>query len=348
MSESPGLKGEVKALRVPDGEPVRLDVFLAERGVVPSRAFGQRLIREGRVLVDGKPCRPGRALRGGERVEAEVPAPQPSRLEPEAIPLDVRYEDDDLVVVNKPAGMVVHPGVGVHEGTLVQALLHHCGALADLGGDTRPGIVHRLDKLTSGLLVAAKTRESYVGLAAAIRDREVERRYQAVVWGGTPEEGTIEASLGRSKKDRRKIAVLAEGKRALSRFTTRERFRYASWIEVRLETGRTHQIRVHFAHTGHPVFGDPVYGGRRKALRGIASDRRRSAARALARIDRQALHAWRLRFRHPRTGEALSFTAEPPEDMRGLLAFLREDDRAPGGAGDRTGNDFLTSRRESK
>ena len=337
-----------RALRVPEGEPVRLDVFLAEREVVPSRAFGQRLIREGRVLVNGRAVRPGRALRPGDLVEAEIPEPEAAVLEPAAIPLDVRYEDDDLVVVNKPAGLVVHPGAGVRKGTLVQALLHRCGSLADIGGPTRPGIVHRLDKLTSGLLVAAKTREAYTALAGAIRNREVERRYQAVVWGATPEEGVIEASLGRSKRDRRKIAVLAEGKRALSRFTTRERFRYASWVEVRLETGRTHQIRVHFAHTGHPVFGDPVYGGRRKALRGIAPDRRRSAARALSLIDRQALHAWRLRFRHPRSGEALSFTAEPPEDMRALLLYVREDGRSPEGAGGRSGVEAQSSRRETK
>jgi 23S rRNA pseudouridine1911/1915/1917 synthase len=277
--------------------------------------------------VDGKPARASRLLAGGERVEIDIPPPEPSRLEPEPIPLDVRYEDADLVVVNKPPGMVVHPGAGVRSGTLVHALLARYGTLPELGGPARPGIVHRLDKETSGLLVVARTPEAHLRLARAIERREVERRYLAVVWGFPPEGGTIDAPIGRSRRDRKKMAVTEGGRSAVSRFVLRERFRYACLVEVSLESGRTHQIRVHFAHEGHPVFGDPAYGGRQKALGGVSGEARRAAEVLLGRFGRQALHAWRLRFRHPRTGEEMAFEADPPEDMARLLALLRETNR---------------------
>jgi len=309
----------------PGREPVRLDRFLAEEGVLPSRAFGQRLIREGRVRVNGEKARASRRLLPRDRVTLEIPPPEPSHLVPEEIPLDVRFEDGDLVVVNKAPGMVVHPGAGVRTGTLVHALLHHCGSLSGAGDPMRPGVIHRLDKETSGLLIVAKNAEAHARLAAAMERREVERSYTAVVWGRMPDEGTIDAPIGRSDKDRKKMAVVHGGRRAISRFVTEERFRYASSVTVRLETGRTHQIRVHFSHKGHPVFGDGTYGGRRKALLGIAPEHRRSAAEGLRTIGRQALHARTLRFRHPRTGDGISVEAPPPEDMKNLLGFLRED-----------------------
>ncbi|MFH1278397.1 MAG: RluA family pseudouridine synthase [Candidatus Eisenbacteria bacterium] len=312
----------------PESAAVRLDVWLTGREGMPSRAFVQKLIREGRVTVDGRPVRASHRVEPGERIEAEVPPPEPPWLIPEAIPLDVRYEDGDIVVVNKPPGMVVHPGAGVRSGTLVHALLGRFGSMPDLGAPERPGIVHRLDKETSGLMVAARNREAHGRLAAAIERREVARRYLAVLWGGPPDEGVIDAPVGRSRRDRKKMAVTADGKGARSRYILRERFPFACLAEVALETGRTHQIRVHFAHRGHPVFGDPTYGGRQKALRGISPERRRAAARALAIMGRQALHAWRLEFLHPRTGESLAFEAEPPEDMGNLLEFLRGEARS--------------------
>ncbi|MFH1679218.1 MAG: RluA family pseudouridine synthase, partial [Candidatus Eisenbacteria bacterium] len=312
------------SIRVREGrEAVRLDRFLAEEAGFPSRAFGQKLIREGRVRVDGRVARASHRTAAGETVTVEIPPPEPSRLVAESIPLDVRYEDEDLIVVNKPPGMVVHPGAGVRVGTLVHALLGRCGSLADSGEPARPGIVHRLDKDTSGLLVAAKTRTAHLFLARAIERREVERRYLAVVWGSPPEEGTIRAPIGRSRRDRKKMAVTEGGRAAVSRFELRERFPYACLMEVALESGRTHQIRVHFAHAGHPVFGDPAYGGRRKALGALPGEQRRAAEHALGAIDRQALHAWRLRFRHPRTGEEMAFEADPPEDLAKLVELLR-------------------------
>ena len=321
--------GEQKTIQVPEGDPVRLDRFLVDAAGIPSRAFGQKLIRDGNVLVNDRVSRASRKLSPGDRVTITIPPPEPSVLVPEEIELDIRHEDDDLVVVNKPAGMVVHPGAGVRSGTLVNALLYRYSDLAEAGESFRPGIVHRLDKMTSGLLLVARNHATHVRLAEAIRTREVERCYLAVIWGNVPDSGLIEAPLGRSKRDRKRMAVRPEGKSALSRFKNRERFLYTSLVEVKLETGRTHQIRVHFSHKGHPVFGDPEYGGRKKALKGIAPDRRRSADRALDRMKRQALHAWRLRLAHPTTGEAMEFTSEPPPDMIDLLQYLRRerDDR---------------------
>lgn len=325
--------GTTRRIEVPAGAgSVRLDRFLAESGVLPSRAFGQKLIREGRVLVGGAAARASRKLAPGEIVTIQIPPPEPTTLVPEAIPLDVRYEDDALLVVNKPPGMVVHPGAGVRSGTLVHALLARCGPLSDAGEPFRPGIVHRLDKDTSGLLVAAKTREAHLALARAIERREVERRYLALVWGSLPSEGTIRAPIGRSARDRKKMAVTEKGRAAVSRFALRERFLYACLAEVALESGRTHQIRVHLAHAGHPVFGDPTYGGRQRALSGLSGERRRLAERALAAIDRQALHAWKLRFRHPGDGREMAFEADPPEDMARLVEALRgETGRRPDG-----------------
>ena len=318
-------QGEQKTIQVSEEDPVRLDQFLVKIADLPSRAYGQKLIKDGNVLVNDKTSRSSRKLFSGDRVTITIPPSEPSVLAPEEIELDIRHEDENLVVVNKPAGMVVHPGAGVRSGTLVNALLYRYGDLAVTDEPFRPGIVHRLDKKTSGLLLVARNRLTHVRLAEAIRLREVARRYLAVVWGNVPDSGVIEAPLGRSKRDRKRMAVRPEGKDALSRFENRERFLYTSLVEVKLETGRTHQIRVHFSHKGHPVFGDPEYGGRKKALKGIAPDRRRSAGGALDRIERQALHAWRLRFVHPVTGEAMEFTSEPPSDMIDLLQYLRKE-----------------------
>ncbi len=317
---------ERRKITVPaEGEGQRLDLFLAGSGVVLSRTFGAKLIREGKVLVNGKKTRPGTRLRATDRITVEIPPVEPSSLEAEPIDLDIRYEDEHLIVVNKPAGLVVHPGTGVPGGTLVNALLHH-GSLPGQGGGTeRPGIVHRLDRDTSGLLVVAKTRESLARLGEAIRRREVSRRYVAVVWGSIDDRGVVDGPIGRSRRDRTLMAVTPGGKSARTRFELREAYRFASLVDVALDTGRTHQIRVHFSSLNHPVFGDEAYGGREKMLGGIAPQRRLSARRALGLLSRQALHAAALGFIHPATGKKLAFRSEIPTDMEALIEFLRAD-----------------------
>ncbi len=313
----------------PDTPPTRLDRFLADRDVVHSRAFAQKLIREGLVQIDGVPVKASHKVSPGEEISVEIPAPEPSHLLPEDIPLDIIHMDEDIVVVNKQAGLVVHPGVGARTGTLVHALLHHVGRI-DGGEDAeRPGIVHRLDKDTTGLLVVARHPAAHACLGEAIRRREVKREYCAVVWGVMDDRGTIEAPVGRSSSDRTRMAVVNNGRHARSHYQLGEAFRFTSLLDVTLDTGRTHQIRVHFSHRNHALFGDPAYGGREKAIRGMAHDRRRAAAEALSLIDRQALHAARLGFPHPETGEWAQFEAPLPADMQALIQFLRQERDGP-------------------
>lgn len=292
-----------------DAGGLRLDRFLAERaGLGLSRSRVQQLIRAGRVHVDGRPARASQPVRPGSTIAVELPPPEPVAAEPEAIPLDVVYEDEDLLVVNKPRGMVVHPAPGHRTGTLVNALLHHCRDLTGIGGALRPGIVHRLDRDTTGLLVVAKGEMAYRSLAAQLRRREVERRYLALVHGVPPPEGTVDAPIGRDPRRRTRMAVVPGGRPARTHFRVREAFGDAfALLEVRLETGRTHQIRVHLSAIGHPVVGDPVYGPRRR-WPGLGG---------------QALHAYRLEFTHPRTGQRMAFEVPPPPDMEALLQRLR-------------------------
>jgi 23S rRNA pseudouridine1911/1915/1917 synthase len=303
----------------------RLDRFLVrETGL--TRAQIQRLIRSGQVRVDGKVTKAGLALREGSRIEMTVPSAVPSHIEPEPIPLDILFEDDSLLVVNKPPGLVVHPGAGVHHGTLVHGLVHHCRDLEGVGGVLRPGIVHRLDKDTSGLLVVAKTHRAHLALVAALAARRVRRVYRALVWGRLIGEGRIEAAIGRDPHDRKRMAVLSRGgKEAITTYLGRESFDFLSDVELTLQTGRTHQIRVHLAFCGHPVFGDPRYGGRTRPLARLAADQRRAAQRLLTLMRRQALHAERLEFEHPETGCVLRFAAPPPDDFSSLVEALREE-----------------------
>jgi 23S rRNA pseudouridine1911/1915/1917 synthase len=259
--------------------------------------------------VDERPRKPAFRVRRGQAVEITVPPPAPSGLQPEPIPLDIVLEDADLLVVNKPAGLTVHPAPGHPSGTLVNALLSAVRDLAGIGGELRPGIVHRLDKDTSGLLVVAKSDAAHRALAAQFKAHTAQRTYLAVVRGRLRrDEGTIAAALGRHPVRRTRIAVVARGRHAVTHYTVLERFRDATLVACRLETGRTHQIRVHLAHAGHPLLGDPVYG----------------RARA-PEIGRQALHAARLEFTHPRTGRRVTCTAPVPEDMARLLARLRAE-----------------------
>ncbi len=324
------MKGEIRKISIPqEGAGRRIDLFLSEEEIVFSRAFGQKLIRAGHVRVNGETVRPSRRLEAGDELIVELPPPEKSHLEPEAMDLDIRYEDEHLLVVNKPSGMVVHPGVGVKQGTLVHGLLHHCRQIEGGTDPSRPGIVHRLDRETSGLLLVARTQECHARLGEAMRLREIRRRYVAVVWGNVEEEGVFDWPIGRSHRERTRMAVVPEGRRAVTHFQCRELFRYTSLIDVTLETGRTHQIRVHFSHANHPVVGDGTYGGREKVLKGIAPTRRRSAAEALSLLSRQALHAAGIGFIHPQTGEKLSFQAEIPEDLSTLIGFLRRDRDAP-------------------
>ena len=307
---------------IPDEEEgERLDRFLADRCDALSRNRIQKLIEEGSVRVGGEPRRASYRVRAGDRVDITIPSPRGIDLLPEEIPLTVPYEDGDLLVVDKAAGMIVHPAPGCRNGTLVNALLHRCRDLSGINGALRPGIVHRLDRDTTGLMVVAKNDRAHRHLAAQIEARTLSRGYTAIVWGD-PGAGRIEAPIARNPRDRVKMAVREEGRRAVTHFRTCEKFALLSLIRVELETGRTHQIRVHLQHTGHPVFGDPSYGGRSR-LRGIAPEHRSAARQALELIGRQALHASRLSFEHPSTGKTATFSSPLPGDMERVLERLR-------------------------
>lgn len=310
-------------LKCEAGAP-RLDSFLHENISDLSRARLQALIREGCVQLAGRTARKvSQKVSPGARVEVRVPPPEPHRLEPENIPLDIRFEDEHLLVVNKPPGMVVHPGAGRRAGTLVGALLHHCrGQLSGIGGVERPGIVHRLDKDTSGLLLVAKSDIVHRRLSEALKARRIWRRYMALV-KGVPAlgRGTIDAPVGRHPTHRTAMAVVKKnGREAVTHYQVLEVMAGAALLLVRLETGRTHQIRVHLNHIGHPVIGDPLYGGGRLPRPG----NRVHDTRFDSLIQRQALHAYRLGFDHPVSGESMEYEAEPPPDFLDALEKLRE------------------------
>ncbi len=300
---------------------MRLDRFLSTRLQDLSRTRLQALINDRRVRVDGLARKASHRLRGGEEVSVELPEPIPLALIPEPIPLDIVYEDDAVLVVNKPAGMVVHPGAGHDRGTLVHALLAHCPTLSGIGGVRRPGIVHRLDKGTSGLLAVAKTDQAHLELTRQLKARTVSRRYLALVHGSLPQEaGVIEAAIGRHPRDRLRMAVRppGQGRAALTQFRVLERFEGFTLLEARLQTGRTHQIRVHLAHLGFPVAGDPIY--RRRAERPGDGD----LAARLGALGGQALHAAALGFTHPTSGIRCQFEALPPAPFSALLDWLRD------------------------
>jgi 23S rRNA pseudouridine1911/1915/1917 synthase len=303
----------------------RMDAFLSREIPGCSRSKIQKAIKDGLVSVNGQPVKPDRAVRPGETIHVRIPKPPPAILVPEAIPLDVVYEDGHLVVVNKPAGMVVHPACGHSTGTLVNALLGRSASLSLPEGLPRPGIVHRLDKETSGLLVVAKNDMVHQALANQFSAKTAHREYAAVVWGRFPKgKGTVAAHLGRSRRDRRRFAVVAEGKHAVTHFQVAETFAFLSYLRLILETGRTHQIRVHMAHLGHPVFGDAEYGGRQRMLAGLRRFDVPFALELLSAMPRQALHARTLGFVHPVTGESLRFESDLPRDMGELLERLRK------------------------
>ena len=339
---SPEGGGEgVRGSRMPEGEAERhrwtvesgvesrLDSHVADRtGLSRSRAAA--LIAEGRVLVDGRRATKSEVVGAGRAVEVVVPPPAPSEAVAEDIPLDIVFEDRDLVVVNKQAGLVVHPAPGHPAGTLVNALLHHVGDLSGIGGTLRPGIVHRLDRDTSGLMVAAKSDRAHRGLSEALAARRVKRVYLAALWGRLREERVVvDRPVGRHPRDRTRMAVVAGGKAARTRLRHLEEWVAASLCEAELDTGRTHQIRVHAASVGHAVVGDEVYGAGRE--RGFGGAARRWAAELAARTPRQFLHAHRLEFDHPATGESMAFGAPLPRDLAAVRGWAGGGGEGSGG-----------------
>jgi 23S rRNA pseudouridine1911/1915/1917 synthase len=325
-------------ITVPPGKEKkeRIDKFLARHIRNASRSKIQQLIAAQLVLVNDKPVKSSHLLTSSEQIHVIFPGtPRPEAV-PENIPLDIIYEDKFLLVVNKPAGMVTHPAYSNYTGTLVNALLYYCNKLSTVNDVLRPGIVHRIDKDTSGLLVVAKDDETHRHLAKQFAAHTIEREYWAVVWGGNigvmvvkkrtkKNIGVIEANLGRSKSDRKKMAVVAGGKSAVTEYEVIEQFEFLSLIKLRLKTGRTHQIRVHLSHIGHPVFGDPTYGGRRSVWGEMGAKRKTQIANLLKMMPRQALHAKTLGFVHPTTEQFVRFGSELPEDMKLLLEKLKNE-----------------------
>jgi 23S rRNA pseudouridine1911/1915/1917 synthase len=300
----------LQAEKIAEKAEARLDLWLTEAEPEHSRSRWQSLIKEGRVTVNGAPCKANRKMHAGDRVAWSVPEATPAEPQAEDISLNVLYEDKHMIVINKPAGLVVHPAVGNETGTLVNALLHHCKDLTGIGGEIRPGIVHRLDKDTSGVMVIAKNEASMAELSRQFKEREISKDYLTIVWG-VPygKRGTIETTIGRHPVHRKKMAAnVRNGREAVSHFEVIEALGEAALVRVKIETGRTHQIRVHMAHIKHPVLGDTVYGrGRASAIK----------------AGRQMLHAARLALNHPKTGKPMTFEAPLPDDMQELLRSLR-------------------------
>jgi 23S rRNA pseudouridine1911/1915/1917 synthase len=300
----------------------RLDLFLRDRFPAVSRAAIQRLIEEGHIRVDGRAVKPTHHPRAGQQIHVHWPEARPAEARAEDIPLEVLHEDEDLLVLNKPPGLVVHPAAGHEEHTLVNALLHHCaGRLSGIGGVARPGIVHRLDKETSGCLVVAKNDTAHAALADQFASRTMHKVYLAIVCGEPARDrGEIRAAIARHPTHRKRMAVTdGSGREAWTSYVVRERLRHAALLEAILHTGRTHQIRVHFQHLGHPILGDATYGARQN---------QRVADLTGCAAPRQMLHAWKLSFRHPRSGQTLKFEAPCPSDFLAVMAALRAGESA--------------------
>ena len=317
------MRGAMMTYKITDRDAgERLDSFLAKDPSL-SRSAAARLCDEGAVTVNGTAVKRRYLLCEGDTVEVALPEPIPDVAEPEDIPLSVVYEDEDIIVIDKPKGMVVHPAAGNPTGTLVNALLFHCkGQLSGIGGVLRPGIVHRIDKDTGGLLVAAKNDAAHRALAAALEVHDIKREYRALVNGGFRDDaGTVDLPIGRHPTDRKRMAVLREGdgksREAITHYRVLERFGGVSYLALELETGRTHQIRVHMSHLGHPLLGDTVYGGGRTPF-----ERHHAPL-----LSGQCLHAVRLTLRHPRTGEDMCFESPLPQDFERLLEILRTEQR---------------------
>jgi len=305
------------------GSGKRLDVFVSSFLPSCSRSLAVSLIRKGNILVQDTLKKPGYRVIPGDKISGTIPDPDPVSFNPEPIEIDILYQDSDIIVINKPPGIVVHPAPGHYSGTIVNALLHHCHDLAGIGGEMRPGIVHRLDKDTSGVLVAAKNDSAHAFLSAQFRERKIKKKYLALVYGSMAHDsGSIELPIGRDASDRKKMSVVTRKPRiAETYWEVAERLDIASLISIDLKTGRTHQIRVHCSAIKHPVVGDKVYG----ASRIKADDAKNKGKYELLRsVKRQMLHAWRITLCHPSTKKIMEFEAPVPDDMAGLIDSLKE------------------------
>ncbi len=326
MSEQ---KTTIYELEVPPGqqESIRLDTYITSFVENATRNKVQKAIKDGYVFVNGKKQKASYTMQPGDQIFIELPIAPPPEAVPEEMDLNIVYEDEDIIIVNKEAGMVVHPAYGNWSGTLVNGLMYYADELAENDdNDLRPGIVHRLDKDTSGLLVVAKNDVALAKLSGQFAAKEVERTYWAIIWGTPPEEGTIEGDINRSRSDRKVMAVVPDGKgkAAVTHYKVLEYFDYLSLVQVRLETGRTHQIRVHFSSNGYPVFGDHTYKGDTVRYGPNTGSRKAMFKKLFEKLDRQALHAKTLGFVHPTSGEKVSFDSDLPEDFAHVLNKLRK------------------------
>jgi len=314
--------GKHFSLQIAEGDQgTRIDQFLSKTDLNLSRSQAKSLIEKNHILLNQKPTKPSAHLKTGDIVSGTIPKPEPLSLKPEPLPLTILYEDPSIVVIDKPPGMVVHPAYGNPSGTLVNALLYHCKDLAGINGVLRPGIVHRLDKDTSGVMVVAKDNEAYNQLTKQFKDRTVEKVYWGIAYGKfVREEGLIDSAIGRHPSQRKRMSTRTKkGRMAITRWKVVERLDGFTLLEIFPQTGRTHQIRVHLSSMGHPLLGDPLYG--RKGRPGAIHDP--VLKECVRRMDRQALHAQRLRFNHPRTGERIQFVSPISQDMREVLEWLR-------------------------
>ncbi len=312
-------------LIVPDdlaGE--RLDIFCSRKVADRTRSYFTKLAAAGHISVDGKIAKPALKMKPGMKVEIEIVPPPPLEAKPEDIPLTIVYEDDRILIIDKPPDMVVHPAAGNYEGTLVNAILYHLGRSPNLDS-TRLGLVHRLDKDTSGLLVVAKDERALAYLQTKLKERAISRLYKALVWGNIePQAGKIDLPIGRSERDRKVMTVNPRhGRSAVTHYELIERFKFADFLRLKLETGRTHQIRVHLSHYGHPIIGDPTYGGRSKYLRRLTKNELSYATGILGILDRQALHAFQLELPHPDDERPMKFESKLPDDFMKALEYLR-------------------------
>ena len=317
---------KIRQIAVPQHqERERIDRFLARQVGDLSRNKIQMLIEEAKITVNGKPVRSSTLLNSGDQIIIEYPTPPPSRALPEPIPLDILYEDEHVIALCKPPGMVVHPAHGNRTGTLVNALLHHSDSLSKVGGAFRPGIVHRLDKETSGFMIVAKSDEIHHALASQFSRRQVSKTYHAIIWGEFQKSsGIIEGALGRHPRDRKSFAVVEKGKESQTEYRMLEYYDFLSLISLHPRTGRTHQLRVHLQHADHPIFGDSVYGGRNRGLGRLNPQQRIQAAQYLDMMPRVALHSRSLKFYHPVQKKQMEITCPWAEDFRKLVETLRQ------------------------
>ena len=319
------MKTPILKLTVPEIERgTRLDIFCSHRVEGYSRSHFTKLATSGHITIDGKAAKASHKVKPGQVIELELVSPPPTEALPENIPLNIVYEDDYLLVINKPADMVCHPAAGNYAGTLVNGLLYYFSRLREFSDKIRPGLVHRLDKDTSGLLVVAKDEKTLRELQLSLKNRLIKRQYIALVWGKMPQpEGIIDLPMGRSESDRKKMKVFgAKSREAMTNYEVLKSYSIAELVRLKLQTGRTHQIRVHLSYFGNPVVGDSTYGGRSKAVTKLSGPKRRLGLSLLRTINRQALHAWNLGFDHPATGEKINLTCEPPEDFQKTVELL--------------------------